>query len=100
MRVIRTMPDEGWVPISNEAARDHRLSWRARGLLVELLSYPDGWETTVDRLVAQARKHGDVSEGRAAMRKAIAELEPGHRYPGTSVARYVGDRHVGSLVSY
>lgn len=74
MRVVRTMPDEGWVPISNEAARDHRLSWRARGLLAELLSYPDGWETSVDKLVAQARRHGDVSEGRAAMRKAIAEL--------------------------
>lgn len=74
MRVIRTMPDEGWVPVSNAAARDHRLSWRARGLLAELLSYPDGWETSIDKLVGQARKNGAVSEGRAAMRKAVAEL--------------------------
>ena len=68
------MPDEGWVPISNAAVRDHRLSWRARGLLAELLSYPDGWETSVDKLVAMARRNGEASEGRAAMRKAIGEL--------------------------
>jgi len=74
MRVIRTMPDEGWVPISNAAVRDHRLSWRARGLLGELLSYPDGWETTVDKLVAQARRQGPASEGRLAMRTAMKEL--------------------------
>ncbi|WP_433460637.1 hypothetical protein [Micromonospora sp. CA-248212] len=58
----------------NTAHRDYRLSWRARGLLGELLSYPDGWDTSVDKLVAQAREHGDATEGRAAMRKAVAEL--------------------------
>ncbi|BAL87279.1 hypothetical protein AMIS_20590 [Actinoplanes missouriensis 431] len=74
MKVIRVMPDEGWVPVANAAARDHRLSWRARGLLLELLSYPDGWETSVDKLVAQARREGSASEGRLAMRTAMKEL--------------------------
>lgn len=74
MKVIRVMPDEGWVPVANSAARDHRLSWRARGLLVELLSYPDGWETTVDKLVKKAREQGPASEGRLAMRTAMKEL--------------------------
>lgn len=52
MRVIRTMPAEGWAPVANSATRDHYLSWRARGRLAELLFYPDGWQTTVDKLVA------------------------------------------------
>lgn len=68
------MPEEGWTAIANSAHRDYRLSWRARGLLGELLSYPDGWDTTIDKLVAQAREHGDATEGRAAMRAAVAEL--------------------------
>jgi len=74
MKITRTMPDEGWVPVANTAARDHRLSWRARGLLLELLSYPDGWETTIDKLVDLARQAGPKSEGREAMRGAMAEL--------------------------
>lgn len=69
------MPDSGWVPISNDAVRDHRLSWRARGLLAELLSYPDGWDTTVEKLVAQAKREGGKAEGRDAMLKAMAELK-------------------------
>lgn len=74
MKVRRAMPEDGWTPIANAAARDYRLSWRARGLLAELLSYPDGWDTTVDKLVAGAREHGDATEGRAAMRNAVGEL--------------------------
>jgi hypothetical protein len=74
MRIIRTMPDEGWVPVSNAAARDHRLSWRARGLLVELLSYPDGWRTTIDDLVRLGKIADGHAEGRDAMRTAMNEL--------------------------
>jgi hypothetical protein len=77
MRVIRTMPDEGWVPISNAAARDHRLSWRARGLLLELLSYPDGWKTTIDQLVLLGKLADGHAEGRDAMRTAMNELVQG-----------------------
>ncbi|MEU8334739.1 hypothetical protein [Micromonospora tulbaghiae] len=68
------MPEEGWTAMANSAHRDYRLSWRARGLLGELLSYQDGWDTTVDKLVAKAREQGNATEGRAAMRAAVAEL--------------------------
>lgn len=74
MKIVRTLPDEGWVPVANAAARDHRLSWRARGLLLELLSYPDGWDTTVEQLVRKAKRVSRNAEGRDAMLKAMAEL--------------------------
>ncbi|MFB6392663.1 hypothetical protein [Polymorphospora lycopeni] len=68
------MPDAGWTPIANTAHRDYGLSWRARGLLGELLSYPDGWDTNVDKLVEAGRRYGNFTEGRAAMRTAMKEL--------------------------
>lgn len=74
MKVRRVMPEEGWTPMANTAHRDYRLTWRARGLLGELLSYPDGWDINIDKLVAQAREVSDVTEGREAMRKAMKEL--------------------------
>jgi len=74
VRIIRTQSTGGWTPIANAALQDHRISWRAKGLLAELLSYRDGWETTVDKLVATARLSGDASEGFRAMRNAMAEL--------------------------
>lgn len=60
--------------MARTAQRDYKLSWRARGLLSELLSYPDGWDTNVDKLVAEARRQGGNTEGRAAMRRAMKEL--------------------------
>ena len=59
----------GWVPIPNETARDKRISRRALGLLVELLSYPSGWDNTADSLSAKGR------EGREGTRGAMRELE-------------------------
>lgn len=76
MKVIRTMPPEGWVPISNETAQHRRLSWRAKGLLLDLLSFPDGYSITFDRLMAMAKMADDPDvEGRDAMRRAMQELE-------------------------
>jgi len=70
------MPPEGWVPVSNETAQQRRLSWRAKGLLVDLLSFPDGYNITFDRLMAAAKACGDPDvEGRDAMRRAMQELE-------------------------
>lgn len=59
----------GWVPVPNETARDKRISRRALGLLVELLSYPSGWDNTADSLSAKGR------EGREGTRAAMRELE-------------------------
>ncbi|WP_445520480.1 hypothetical protein [Streptomyces sp. NEAU-174] len=70
------MPDSGWVPVANTTAQSRRLSWRAKGLLLDLLSFPDGYEITFDKLVAMARASGDPDvEGRDAMRRALQELE-------------------------
>jgi hypothetical protein len=48
----------------------------ARGILVELLSRPDGWEATADDMWrASTAKHGKASPGRRAFRAAFAELK-------------------------
>ena len=76
MKVIRTMPPEGWVPVANSTAQQRRLSWRAKGLLVDLLSFPDGYHVTFDKLMSLAKLAGDPDvEGRDAMRRAMQELE-------------------------
>src|SRR5690606_22087251 len=75
VRIVRRQPRYGYVQVLNAIARDYRLSWRARGLLVELLSYPPGYEITIDELVARGREHGKATEGRDAMRKAGQELK-------------------------
>jgi hypothetical protein len=55
--------------IPNAVLRDRRLSARARGVLVYLLSLADGWQTTADRLAQE------FLEGRDAIRTALRELE-------------------------
>ena len=73
--IRRRRPKYEFTQIPNAALRDYRLSWRARGLLAELLSYPPGYEITVDELVKRARRQGGRVEGRDAMRAAVRELK-------------------------
>lgn len=73
--IRRRRPRHEFTQIPNAALRDYRLSWRARGLLAELLSYPPGYEITVDELVKRARRQGGRVEGRDAMRAAVRELK-------------------------
>lgn len=73
--IRRRKPRFGFVQILNAVARDYRVSWRARGLLTELLSYPEDYETSVDELVKKAKRLGGNVEGRDAMRKAARELK-------------------------
>jgi len=73
--IRRRKPRFEFVQILNAVARDYRVSWRARGLLTELLSYPENYETTVDELVKKAKRSGGNVEGRDAMRKAARELK-------------------------
>lgn len=67
--IVRRQRLDRWTTIPNDVLRDHRLSWKARGLLAHLLSMPDGWRTSSDRL---ARLGPD---GRDAVRSGLAELE-------------------------
>ena len=77
MRIHRSHPDEHFTIIPNETLRDQRLSYNARGVLMELLSHVDGWETNADALSQLARRHRGErpGEGRRALRSVFAELE-------------------------
>ncbi|MFF7411621.1 hypothetical protein [Streptomyces lydicus] len=59
-------------------ARSRRISWRAKGLLLELLSYPPDNDITLAKLAgwgATSRKSGYSAEGREALQMAMRELE-------------------------
>ena len=60
---------DNYTIVPNEWARDERLTRRARGLLVELLSHREGWEASILGLSRQGR------EGRDSVRAAVQELE-------------------------
>lgn len=60
--------DEHFTAVPNEWARDERLSRRARGLLVEVMSHRVGWHVTI-RSLAKGGK-----EGRDAIQTALNEL--------------------------
>lgn len=63
------LPTDNFTMIPNAWIRDRRLSRRARGLLIELMSHRPGWKTSVATLA----KTGP--EGEAAIKSAIKELE-------------------------
>jgi hypothetical protein len=77
MRINRSHPDKNFTISPNAMLQDERLSYVALGILVRLLSRPDGWSTNADTLWRQAkRSHGSkTGQGREAIRAAFAELE-------------------------
>lgn len=76
MRIRRSRLTGDFLQVPNATVRDDRLSHMARGILVELLSRPDGWEATADDMWrASVAKHGKASPGRRAFRAAFAELK-------------------------
>lgn len=71
MTIIRgPQPQENFQILPNATARDQRLSFRARGLLVLMLSYPPDWQFNRDWLARQTD-----GEGVSAVRTALQELE-------------------------
>lgn len=66
-RAHRTQRDK-WTPCLNETIRDERISFRATGLLVYLLSLPSDW------VVRQVQLGTVKKEGRDAMICALNEL--------------------------
>ncbi|MEW2485791.1 hypothetical protein [Streptomyces sp. NPDC048411] len=68
MRVHRTRQTSAYVQVSNAIARHGSLSLEAVGLLVRLLSLPDGSGATVERITDL------VPNGRRAVAKAMNEL--------------------------
>ncbi|MFB7736233.1 hypothetical protein ACFC08_17970 [Streptomyces sp. NPDC056112] len=76
MRIRHSRLTRDFLQVPNATVRDDRLSHMARGILVELLSRPDGWEATADDMWrASVAKHGKNSPGRRAFRAAFAELK-------------------------
>ncbi|TSD48603.1 replication protein [Rhodococcus sp. KBS0724] len=56
--------------ITNAVVNDRRLSFRARGVLIYLLSKPADWRTRSESIAAQSDK-----DGRDAVRSAMREME-------------------------
>jgi hypothetical protein len=81
--IHRSHHAQQYVVVPNAIARDHTLSFRARGLLVMLLSLPPEWHVTADMLAE------DNPESRTAIRAAMRELRgSGH----VEVLREQGER--------
>lgn len=69
MTNIRVHHEKNYTCIHNDAIRDKRLSWKARGIHHFLLSHPDNWTVNTKYLVSQS------GEGRTAVLAALKELE-------------------------
>lgn len=81
MTTIRVARRNRFTTVDRSTVNDPRLSFRARGILMWLLDKPDDWRADA-RTIAQAG-----SEGRDAVRAALAELEEHgylvrHKYRG------------------
>ncbi len=61
-------PESHYTSLRNEVARDGRMSYRARGVLVRLLSNADGFQMTAADLAREGQ------EGRGAILTALREL--------------------------
>ncbi|MBF9070396.1 hypothetical protein [Streptacidiphilus fuscans] len=68
MHIHRSPHMRGFTSLPNYLLQDRRLSYRARGVLTDLLSRPDGWRED-GRLLADS-----CVEGRGAVAKALREL--------------------------
>jgi hypothetical protein len=66
--IHRSRHTQEYAVVPNVVARDTQLSFRARGLLVMLLSLPPDWHVTTDQLAE------DNPEGRDLIRRAMTEL--------------------------
>lgn len=67
--IVRAPRQDRFTIIPNAILQRSDMTRRAKGLLCELLSRPDGWTTSAQRLADTG------PEGRDAMRTALAELE-------------------------
>ena len=68
MSIIRTRRTNHYTTVTNDFARDPRLSLQAKMLLVIMLSYPDDWAFSLQHLSKQSRN------GLSATRSAFQEL--------------------------
>ena len=69
MSIVHIEHRSHWTGIANAMLEDHRLSFKARGLLAYLLTKPEGWETQTTQL-----SHASDHDGRSAIYSALEEL--------------------------
>lgn len=69
MSVVRTIHEKNYTVVANNLIRDKRLTLKAKGLALLMMSLPDEWKFTERWLATQS------SDGLSALRSAIAELE-------------------------
>lgn len=75
LRTHRSRPKSGWTPVSNrDVAQNYTLSLKAKGLLLTLLSHPDGGGMTIERLAYLHKAAGGKGEGEHAIREGLKEL--------------------------
>jgi hypothetical protein len=61
--------ETNYTQLPNLWARDERIGWRAKGILLFLMSHKNGWRTSLEHLANEG------PDGLAAIRTAINELE-------------------------
>jgi hypothetical protein len=62
-------PQHSFTVIANSIIDDQTLTWKARGLLIFILSKPDNWRTNMKHLASQS------ADGYYAVQSGMAELE-------------------------
>lgn len=93
MAIIRaSRPEANYTIISNLVIRDNKLSFRARGVLLSLLSRPADWRTSAEALSRES------VEGRSAILTALTELENGGYLIRVKGQDVLGRWHTNSYV--
>ena len=70
MAIIRQKRKERFSIVDNKVIEDKRLSFKARGLLIYMLSKPDDWKFYTDELVKRS-----VKDGISAIKSTLREIE-------------------------
>lgn len=69
MAVLRKNKKEKYTIIDNAVFMDYNLSYKAKGLLCQMLSLPDGWSWSIEGLTKLS------SDGKASVMSALNELK-------------------------
>ena len=70
MAIIRQKRKKRFSIVDNKVIEDKRLSFKARGLLIYMLSKPDDWKFFTGELVKRSSK-----DGLSSIRTALKEIE-------------------------
>ncbi len=81
MAILRNKSQQGFTIVDNYALKDKRLSLKATGLLVKMLSLPDYWEFSEAGLAAI------VKDGITSIRSAIKAAVCGVLFEGFAITQ-------------